>query len=205
MKNSLGNLVEVLYQLSQQYGDEIPVSINLYHDRVLALKSVCYDDTDDTCPQILFEADLEDRSEQDKEFTFYSQRGVAETLIENKVDTLTPDSFLYDLDKMYDLLTLSKKEFLKSYLYVSEGEYDRTLDLILPINEKAEDNDDKITELGNLLRRAENLYIEELNGRETEWNVLGSELKEAIYDFARKNYSEEQQDIFNCYCDDMAI
>ena len=203
MKNSLGNLVELLYQLSQQYGDEIPVSINLYHDRVLALKSVCYDDTDDTCPQILFEADLEDRSEQDKEFTFYSQREVAETLIENKVDTLTPDSFLYDLDKVYDLLTLSKKEFLQSYLYVSEADYDYTLSEINPVNDLLPDNDEQIGNLADLCRRAENLYIEELNNRPTDWNVLGSQLKEAIYDFVRANLTEAQQEIFNEYCNGM--
>lgn len=205
MKNSLGNLVEVLYQLSQQYGDEIPVSINLYHDRVLALKSICYDDTDDTCPQILFEADLEDRSEQDKEFTFYSQRGVAETLIENKSDTLTPDSFLYDLDKMYDLLTLTKEEFLKSYLYVSEGDYDHTLSAILPKNDLLPDNDEQVGNLADLCRQAENLYIEELNDRPTEWNVLGSQLKEAIYDFVKANYTEGQQELFNDYCYNMGI
>lgn len=205
MKNSLGNLIELLYQLSQQYGDEIPVSINLYHDRVLALKSVCFDDTDDSCPQILFEADLEDRSEQDKSFNFYSQREIAETLIGNKVDTVTPDSFLDDLDKMYDLLTITKEEFLQSYLYMSEAEYDLTMAQIMPVGESVEDNEEQVINMANLLRRAENLYIEEINERPTEWNILGSQLKEAIYDFVRANYSKKQNDFFDGYCDDLAI
>ncbi len=205
MKNSLGNLIELLYQLSQEYGDEIPVSINLYHDRVLALKSVCFDDTDDSCPQILFEADLEDRSEQDKSFNFYSQRGIAETLVSNKVDTIHPESFISDIDKMYDLLTITKEEFLQCYLYMTEAEYDLTMAEIMPVGKNAEDNEEQVDNMANLLRRAENLYIEEINGRPTDWNVLGSQLKEAIYDFVRANYSKEQNDLFNDYCDDLAI
>ena len=114
-------------------------------------------------------------------------------------------NFLDDLDKMYDLLTISKEEFLESYSYINEESYDLTLADIKPIDETAENNETQIDNMANLCRRAENLYIEELNGRKTSWNVLGSQLKEAIYDFVRNNYTEAQQDLFNDYCNDLAI
>ena len=72
-------------------------------------------------------------------------------------------------------------------------------------DDTVENNETQIDNMANLCRRAENLYIEELNGRPTEWNVLGSQLKEAIYDFVRANYTEAQQELFNEYCNDLAI
>ena len=113
--------------------------------------------------------------------------------------------FLSDLDKMYDLLTITKEEFLQSYSYMTEQEYDWTLASIKPITDEVEGNEDQIDTLANLCRRAENLYIEELNDRPTGWNVLGSQLKEAIHDFVKNNLSEEQQDLFNEYCTELAV
>ena len=115
------------------------------------------------------------------------------------------EDFLSDLDKMYDLLTITKEEFLQSYSYMTENEYDWTLASIKPITDEVEGNEDQIETLANLCRRAENLYIEELNDRKTEWNVLGSQLKEAIYNFARDNLSKEQIDLFNDYCEGMGV
>ena len=113
--------------------------------------------------------------------------------------------FLDDLDKVYDLLIISKEEFLNSYSYLTEKEYDLTLDKIKPRTRSAEDDEDIINNMSNLCRRAENLYIEEINGRDTEWNVLGSQLKDAIYTYVMHNYSEAQQDLFNDYCTELAI
>ena len=113
--------------------------------------------------------------------------------------------FLSDLDKMYDLLTITKEEFLQSYSYMTEQEYDWTLASIKPITDEVEGNEDQIDTLANLCRRAENLYIEELNDRPTGWNVLGSQLKEAIHDFVKNNLSEEHQDLFNEYCTELAV
>ena len=93
-----------------------------------------------------------------------------------------------DLDKVYDLLTISKEEFLQSYSYMTEKEYDWTLASIKPITDEVEGNEDQIDTLANLRRRAENLYIEEINDRKTSWNILGSQLKEAIYDFVIENF-----------------
>ena len=114
-------------------------------------------------------------------------------------------SFLSDIDKMYDLLIISKEEFLQSYSYMTEAEYDLTLSLIMPTSKELQANEDQISTMADLCREAENLYIEELNGRATAWNVLGSQLKEAIYDFVRNNYTEAQQKLFNDYCDSMGI
>ena len=204
MKNNLGNLIEALYQISQHYGDDIPISINLLGDRVLALKSVCLDDSFGQDLQIFFEADLTDRAEQSAEFNVYSAAGNfnVET---GHCETLEPENFLWDIDKMYDLLTLTKEEFLQSYLYLAEAEYDLTLSLIMPTSKELQANEDQICTLGDLLREAENLYIEELNERPTAWNVKGSELKEAVYDFAKKYYTEEQQTMFEGYCSNMGI
>lgn len=113
--------------------------------------------------------------------------------------------FLDDLDKVYDLLTISKEEFLDSYLCLTEKEYDLTLDKIQPRTRSAEDDEDIIDNMSNLCRRAENLYIEEINGRDTEWGVLGSQLKVAICTYVMHNYSEAQQNLFNDYCYNMGI
>lgn len=121
------------------------------------------------------------------------------------INEVVGQDFLDDLDKVYDLLTISKEEFLQSYSYMTEQEYDWTLASIKPITDEVEGNEEQIDTLANLCRRAENLYIEEINDRKTSWNVLGSQLKEAIYDFARNNFSEEQQDLFNEYCTELAV
>lgn len=209
MKNSLRNLIEALYQVAQHYGDDIPVSVNLIGDRVLALKSVCLDDSFGQELQLFFEADLTDRAEQNAEFYVYSTTGNFNVLLPDEVNKgiskTDITSFLWDIDKMYDLLTLSKEEFLESYLYLTEAEYDLTLSLIKPVSKELEANEDQICTLGDLLREAENLYIEELNERPTAWNVLGSQLKEAIYDFVQNNLTPEQQTMFEGYCSNMGV
>lgn len=114
-------------------------------------------------------------------------------------------SFLSDIDKMYDLLIISKQEFLDSYSYTTEAEYDLTLSLIMPTSTELQANEDQIGTMADLCREAENLYLEEVNDRPTAWNVLGSQLKEAIYDFVRNNYTIAQQELFNDYCYNMGI
>lgn len=70
--NSIGNLIELLTEIKDKYGEDIPVSVNLYNDRVLALQSICLDnDTEEV--QVLFEADRDNTLEQTQEFEFYTQ------------------------------------------------------------------------------------------------------------------------------------
>ena len=70
--NSIGNLIELLTEIKDKYGEDIPVSVNLYNDRVLALQSVCLDNDMEEV-QVLFEADRNNRLEQGQEFMFYTQ------------------------------------------------------------------------------------------------------------------------------------
>ena len=42
-ENTIGNLIELLTEIKNKYGEDVPVSVNLYNDRVLALQSVCLD------------------------------------------------------------------------------------------------------------------------------------------------------------------
>lgn len=70
--NNIGNLIELLTEIKDKYGEDIPVSINLYHENVLALQSVCLDnDTEEV--QVLFEADRDNTLEQTQEFEFFTQ------------------------------------------------------------------------------------------------------------------------------------
>lgn len=39
-------------------------------------------------------------------------------------------NFITDKEKMYDLLLLTKEEFLESYSYLTEKEYNNTLDMM---------------------------------------------------------------------------
>lgn len=70
-ENTIGNLIELLTEIKNKYGEDVPVSVNLYHDRVLALQSVCLDN--DFGVQVLFEADRDNSLEQGQEFMFYVQ------------------------------------------------------------------------------------------------------------------------------------
>lgn len=70
--NSIGNLIELLTEIKDKYGEDIPVSVNLYNDRVLALQSVCLDNDMEEV-QVLFEADRDNTLEQTQEFEFYTQ------------------------------------------------------------------------------------------------------------------------------------
>ena len=71
-ENSIGNLIELLTEIKDKYGEDIPVSVNLYNDKVLALQSVCLDNDMEEV-QVLFEADRDNRLEQTQEFMFYTQ------------------------------------------------------------------------------------------------------------------------------------
>ena len=199
MKNNISNLIRVLKELEQTYG-EIPISINLINDRVLAVKNIYFDNSDGN-PQLLFEADLEDRSECGRDINVFSSDGILETLIEVGDDDHKAEDFSYDLDKMYDLLELTKEEFLKSYLYISDEEYDITAEQVIP---NGNNEDEVVYNLANLFRKAENLHIENLNGRDTGFLVTGGELKERIIDFVNKHLTPNQIKEFQDECDAMA-
>ena len=77
--NNLTDIIKLLQSIADAYPDmDIPVSVNLYGDRVLALQSICLDNNDEGIGiQVLFEADRDNYLEQTEEFQFYTQgRGV---------------------------------------------------------------------------------------------------------------------------------
>lgn len=70
--NRLEDIITLLQDIADKYED-VPVSVNLYNDRVLALQSICLDNNDTGLGvQLLFEADRDNRLEQTEEFMFYT-------------------------------------------------------------------------------------------------------------------------------------
>ena len=102
---------------------------------------------------------------------------------------------LTDLEKAGDFLILNKKDFLKSYPYVTEQEYEEAL---------KELKEDITSNLAELMRRAENVYIENLNGRETGLAITGEQLKEVINDYVCRHLTEEELEEYEDICNSMA-
>lgn len=73
--NDIRDIISLLQEIADKYPeDEIPVSVNLYNDRVLALQSITLDNDDTGLGiQLFFEADRDNRLEQTEEFMFYTQ------------------------------------------------------------------------------------------------------------------------------------
>ena len=73
--NNLEDLIEYLQEIQAKYKQhKIPVAINLYSDRILALKSICLDNDDISLGlQLFFEADMEDRAEMSDTIQVYEQ------------------------------------------------------------------------------------------------------------------------------------
>jgi hypothetical protein len=110
-------------------------------------------------------------------------------------------TFLTDVDKAYDFLELSKVEFLESYSYLTEQEYDET---------NAEFLSDKTGNLAELMRDAENMLIEENTYFDNEntnpykyANVTGEQLKSRVYEYAQSHLSKEEMQEFQEICEDM--
>lgn len=114
-------------------------------------------------------------------------------------------TFEYDTEKLFDLLHLSKEDFLQSYTYIHEVDYEQTLNMFKVNDHKTEEeNEEVIDNLACLLRGAENMYIEELNGRDTGLNVTGSQFKEVLFDYVAKTLNSKQKELFEELCYDMA-
>ena len=114
----------------------------------------------------------------------------------------TVHTFLDDVDKVYDFLELSKEEFLQSYSYLTEEEYNTALKVF---------ESDRADHLANFMRTAENMLIEENSyddNTETNpyryCNVTGEQFKERIYDYVLEHLSAEERQDFEDYCYNMA-
>ena len=116
--------------------------------------------------------------------------------------TVILTSDLSDLDKAYDFLSLTKSEFLESYSYMKEQDYDNML---------SEFKANEIEILAEYVRDAENMLIEEntyFDNEETNpyksYTVTGEQLKSAVYCYAFEHLTHAEQDELNEICDGMA-
>ncbi len=103
-------------------------------------------------------------------------------------------SFIDDVDKMADFLELSKEEFLQSYSYLTEFEYDET---------RNQFNNSKAEILADLMRTAENLLLEESNDRPTDCEVTGEQLKVIVANYALNNLTTSEYKDFEDICESM--
>lgn len=99
-----------------------------------------------------------------------------------------------DADKMADFLKLSKEEFLQSYSYLTEFEYDET---------RNQFNNSKAEILADLMRTAENLLLEESNDRPTGCEVTGEQLKVIVANYALNNLATSEYKDFEDICGSM--
>ena len=140
LPNSIKNLKYILSTIEKCYGENVPIGVNLMGDRMLALQSVCIDDSDPTdVPIVLFEADYEDRKETAKEFSVYSQTGKFETQtgINNRVKNIK----LTEVRPLKDNERIKKGDFLQ---VCSLEEYEEAGD---EVTEHIEKFADKIVEV----------------------------------------------------------
>ena len=103
--------------------------------------------------------------------------------------------FINDTDKMYDFLGLTREEFLKSYSYITQEEYQETFDKFI---------DDTTGVLADLMRESENLLLEENNGRDTGCNTTGEQLKTRVADYVYTNLRKAEIQEFEDLCSAMA-
>ena len=110
--------------------------------------------------------------------------------------------YLADLDKVYDFLSLTKSEFLKSYSYMTMEDYDSML---------TEFKANEIKILAEYVRKAENMLIEENTYFDNEdtnpyknYTITGEQLKSAVYCYAFEHLTHAEQDKLNELCDSMA-
>lgn len=108
--------------------------------------------------------------------------------------------FIDKLDVMADFLALTKDEFLRLYEFTTEYyeiDYDVTEKAFLS---------DKVGELASLMRQAENLYQDELNGRDTTYcDYTSEDIKTTIEEYAKNNLTKEEYEEYIDCCNAMGI
>ena len=136
--NTVSSLIQYLQEIEEQYKDkEIPIAINLYHDRVLALQSICLDNDDvDNGVQLLFEADLESRAEMSDKIEVYAQHDITC----NYLLYCTTDSTCEVFDTIYTAQNYIKDKLHQEYI----DELGLNRYIIVPCVEVSEDEDAEI-------------------------------------------------------------
>ena len=105
-------------------------------------------------------------------------------------------TFIDDIEKMPNLLQAITENnvsgFLNLYSYLTIEDVN---DTIKEINAES---------LADLLRQAENYYIDELNGRETGLSITSEQAKTSIVDYVYNKLTKEEQKNFENDCYNMA-
>lgn len=105
-------------------------------------------------------------------------------------------TFIDDIEKMSNFLQAiiedNINDFLNSYSNLTNEEVNNT---IKKINAES---------LAELLRQAENYYIEELNNRKTGLSITSEQAKTTITDYVYSKLSKEEQKDFEDYCYNLA-
>lgn len=107
------------------------------------------------------------------------------------------EHFLNDMDKMDDFFNISKEEFLTSYDYLTEEDYMETQ---LALHEG-----DLVSNIADLFRQAENMYIDELNDRDTGWLVTSEQLKSTLARYVELYFTKEMKQELQEVCNSMGI
>lgn len=106
--------------------------------------------------------------------------------------TTDVENFLNDIDKVYDLLDsdVSKKEFLKTYSYITAEEYNKSISDLYA---------DLVSNMAYYLRDAENMLIEEntyFDNEETNpykgFSVSGEQFKTRVWQFMDENMTTKE-------------
>lgn len=205
---NLDGLIKCLQELRKVASGDTPVSINLLGEKCIALQRVYYDHVYQGEETIYLEGELDERAEFCSEFSLLDTTDEVVKKLEDwkKADELV-EPFTNDLDKVYDLLRMeSKQRFLESYSYINGIAYDNTCFELFPskvLDDMDEENQKVVENVAELMRQAENLCLEDMNGRPTGWNVRGDELKWAINDHVTKEFTDEQTELFRELCNSM--
>lgn len=93
-------------------------------------------------------------------------------------------TFEDNIDLLSDLLALPIQTFREAYPNLDEQDIDNTIDMYFPFQEgetkDLSENEEIISNLAELMRKAENMHIDEMNGRPTGWQIKGEDLKGII-------------------------
>lgn len=201
IKNSLNSIIDTLIDIRTALGTgDVPININGLSDDIFHLQSICIDNSynEEELLEVYFEAHTKDREDNRNPHgvrVYFHGKDLFDTIVPT-VEKREPSIFINDMDKMNDFLRLEGSEFLESYDYLTLDDYALT---------SAEFFTDTIDSLAELSRQAENMYIEELNGRDTGWHVTSDELKTSIMWYVQNHLDMDEQEEYEDLCNSMGI
>lgn len=103
--------------------------------------------------------------------------------------------FLFDLELANNFLSLDEKSFKQLYPSINSAEYKKIKD---------DFQADIIRNLAELMREAENLYIEDLNARKYNLTFNSEQFKITINNYAEANLTKKQYEEYCNLCIEFA-